>query len=165
MRIFDDNGMMIFPSPVMQELRSTSKVLVVRACYCPRGHNLVNDKAMFSEHSGILMRVRKEMSEGLLAISPVYGDKSRISLGMRIENGDVLTLLCPECGVPLPTYDECSCGGDVIALFTRPVPDYGNCVGICNRVGCHNAEIRSGDELLNYANLEHFEIRQTTGSS
>ena len=38
---------------------------------------------------------------------------------------DVLTLLCPECGVPLPTYDECSCGGDVIALFTRPVPDYG----------------------------------------
>ncbi|MBE0644869.1 MAG: hypothetical protein IH600_12365 [Bacteroidetes bacterium] len=157
MRIFHENGMMIFPSPVMRELRESSRALVVKSCYCPRGHNLVTDKAVFCEHSGILMRVRKGLSEGLVAISPVYGDKSRITLGMHLEKGGILTLLCPECGVPLPMYDECSCGGDILALFTRPVPDFGNCIGICNRVGCHNAEIRSGDELLNYAMLEHLE--------
>lgn len=157
MRIFDDNGMMIFPSPVVAELRESSRALVVRSCYCPRGHNLVNDKVAFGDFDGILMRVRKGMHEGLIAISPVYGDKSRISLGMRLEKGDILTLLCPECGVPLPTYDECHCGGDILALFTRPVPDFGNCIGICNRVGCHASEIRSGDELLTYANLEHYE--------
>lgn len=155
MRVFNDNGMMILPSPVMRELRENSNALVVKACYCPRGHNLVTDKAMFCNFNGILMRVRRELSEGLMAISPVYGDKSRISLGMRLEKGVILRLLCPECGVPLPTYDICSCGGDIIALFTRPVPDFGNCVGICNRVGCHNAEIRNGDQLLNYANLSH----------
>ncbi len=153
MRIFDDSGMMLFPSPYMRELRESSRALVVQTCYCPRGHNLIDDYAMFGEFSGILLRVQKGLSKGLVAISPVYGDKSRIALGMHLVKGDVLTLLCPECGVPLPTYDECSCGGDVIALFIRPVPDYGNCVGICNRVGCHNAEIRSGDELLSYANI------------
>lgn len=156
MRIFDDNGMMIFPSPVMRELRESSKALVVKACYCPRGHNLVNDKVVFGEFDGILMRVRVGHTEGLIAISPVYGDKSRITLGIRLKKGEILTLLCPECGVPLPTYEECDCGADVLALFTRPLPDFGNCIGICNRVGCHHAEIRSGDELLTYANLEHY---------
>ncbi|MDX9759137.1 MAG: hypothetical protein RBU27_08260 [Bacteroidota bacterium] len=155
MRIFDDNGMMVFPTPVMRELRECSKALVVKACYCPRGHNLINDKVVFGDFEGILLRMRKGHSEGLLALSPVYGDKSRITLGLRPERGDILTLLCPDCGVPLPVYDECMCGGDILALFTRPVPDFGNCVGICNRLGCHHAEIRNGDELLSYANIEH----------
>ncbi|MBR9975901.1 MAG: hypothetical protein KFF77_10005 [Bacteroidetes bacterium] len=154
MRIFNDNGMMILPSSFMPELRESNKALVMKACYCPRGHNLVNDKVMFGEFEGILMRVRKGMHEGLLAVSPVYGDKSRISLGMRLDKGDVLILVCPECGVPMPIYDQCTCGGDIRALFTRPVPDFDNCVGICNRVGCHTAELRNGDKLLTYANLE-----------
>lgn len=153
MRIFDDRGILLFPSPYMRELRESSKALVVKACFCPQGHNLISDTAVFGDFNGILVRVRKGADEGLVALSPVYGDKSRISLGMHLEKGDILGLFCPECGVPLPTYDECSCGGDVIALFTRPSQDYGNCVGICNRVGCKNAEIRSGDELLSYANL------------
>ncbi|MBN1448398.1 MAG: hypothetical protein JXA28_10750 [Bacteroidetes bacterium] len=157
MRIFDDNGLMIFPSQILRELRESTKVVVVQACYCPRGHNLINDKAQFSEHGGILLRVRDaELREGLVALSPIYGDKSRISLGLRLEKGDVIKLLCPECGVPLPVYDECSCGADLIALFTRPVPDYGNCIGICNRVGCYNAELKNGNELLTLANLEEY---------
>ena len=154
MKIFDDDGLMIFPSEYMRELRESSKVIVVKACYCPRGHDLVNDRVQFNDHSGILLRLRdRELHEGLVALSPIYGDKSRISLGMHLEKGDVMKLLCTECGVPLPVYDQCSCGADVIALFTRPRPDYGNCIGICSRVGCYNAELKNGNELLTYSSL------------
>ncbi len=155
MRLFDDNGLMVFPSETMRELRTSKNVVVVGECYCPRGHNLINERAKFNEFGGILLRVRRnETREGLVALSPVFGDKSRISLGIELENGMTMIMLCPECGIPLPVYDECSCGGDVIALFTRPVPDYGNCIGICNRVGCYNAVLKSGNELLSLANLE-----------
>lgn len=155
MRIFDDNGLMVFPSDAMRELRTTEKVVLIKSCYCPRGHNLVSDKSQFCDNDGIVLRVRQnQLREGLVALSPIYGDKSRISLGIHLEKGTVMSLLCPECGVPLPVYDECSCGADVIALFTKPVPDFGNCVGICNRVGCYNAQLRSGNELLNYSALD-----------
>jgi len=155
MRIFDDSGLMVFPSEAMRELRTSSQMVVIKACFCPRGHNLINERAQFTDFGGILLRVRgSAMREGLVALSPIFGDKSRISLGIELVKGMVMTLLCPECGIPIPVYDECSCGADVLALFTRPVPDYGNCVGICNRVSCYNAELKNGNELLNLANLE-----------
>lgn len=155
MRRFDDNGLMVFPSEAMRELRESRHIVVIEACYCPRGHNLINERAKFSDFSGILLRVRHNaMREGLVALSPIFGDKTRISLGIELQKGMVMKLLCPECGIPLPVYDECSCGADVIALFTRPVPDYGNCVGICNRVGCYNAELKSGNELLSLASID-----------
>lgn len=157
MRLFDENGLMVFPTDAMRTLQPRSQMVVLQQCYCPRGHNLVNDKAQFNDFDGILLRVRdRDMREGLVALSPVYGDKSRIALGLHLSKGDTMTLLCPECGVPLPVYDECGCGADVIALFTKPAPDYGNCVGICNRVGCYNAELRSGNELLSVANREQY---------
>jgi hypothetical protein len=155
MRIFDDSGLMVFPSDAMRELRTSSQMVVIKACFCPRGHNLINERAQFSDFGGILLRVRgEEMREGLVALSPIFGDKNRISLGIELIKGMVMTLLCPECGIPIPVYDECSCGADVLALFTRPVPDYGNCVGICNRVGCYNAELKNGNELLTLAQFE-----------
>ncbi len=42
----------------------------------------------------------------------------------------------------LPVYAPCPCGARLITLFQSPRADYSNCIGICNRVGCVNAEVK-----------------------
>ena len=154
MRRFDNKGMMVFPTPLPAEYRESNHVLVVQACYCLHGHNLINPRAQFNDFDGIFLRVRKDEVDGLVALSPVYGDKSRISLGIRLEKGDVFTLLCPECSVTLPVFGQCSCEADLITIFLNTEADFGHCMGLCSRVGCFNAQLKSGDELLTIASLD-----------
>ncbi len=40
------------------------RVLVVTRCFCPNGHDLVNRRASFNNHPGILLRVRGRKGEG-----------------------------------------------------------------------------------------------------
>ena len=159
MRLFDDQGMMIFPSPLCPEFRERKHVLVVSACYCPNRHNLVNSRAQFNEFDGILLRLRKGEEDGLVALSPVYGDRSRISLGLRLERSDVYTLLCPECGITLPVYDQCDCGADLFALFMTGDVSFANCICVCSRVGCHHSVVRHGNEVLTEAAIQHLARR------
>ncbi|MCZ7554822.1 MAG: hypothetical protein M5R41_00285 [Bacteroidia bacterium] len=154
MSIFDKKGMMIFPTPLPADYRESKHVLVVQECYCQQGHNLINERAQFNQFNGIFLRVRKDHEDGLVALSPVYGDKSRISLGVRLEKGDIFTLLCPECGVTLPVFGQCGCEADLIAIFLTANADFGNCIGLCSRVGCFNAQIQSGNELLTLSSIE-----------
>jgi hypothetical protein len=154
MSIFDKKGMMIFPTPLPADYRESKHVLVVQECYCQQGHNLINERAQFNQFNGIFLRVRKDNEDGLVALSPVYGDKARISLGVRLEKGDIFTLLCPECSVTLPVFGQCGCGADLIALFLTADADFGNCIGLCSRVGCFNAQIQSGNELLTLSSIE-----------
>jgi hypothetical protein len=153
MQRFNNEGMMIFPTPLPEAYRESERVLVVQACYCQRGHMLINERAQFNEFNGIFLRVKKNDEDGLVALSPVYGDPSRVSLGVRLEKNDVFSLLCPECGVQLPVFGPCRCEADLITIFLTAEADFGNCIGICSRVGCFHAQLMSGNELLTLTSL------------
>ena len=148
MRRFDDNGMMIIPVPAQPDLAEMKKTVLVTGCHCPKGHSLMAPRATFDGHPGVMVMVRKDNREGLVALSPIFGVKHKIALDIDLIQDDIMEILCPHCGSPLPVYSHCHCGGDLIALFTTPDADYSRCIGICNRVGCFNAEIRNIDDLL-----------------
>ena len=151
MERFDQKGMMIFPNP--EKIKKAGKLtdlLIIVKCYCPNGHNLVSDQAIFDGLNGIVLKVRKAGQEGHVALNPAYGLKHRISLNIKLVKDDLLEVTCPQCGVALPVYSECSCGGNLIALFLDEKPDFTNSVLICNRVDCQNAQIKLHNEMVHY---------------
>ena len=148
---FDQKGMMVFPSP--EKIRKAAKMehlIVIAKCYCPNGHNLINDQAVFDGFPGIILKVRKAGQEGRVALNPVYGLKHRVSMDIRLVKDELLEVVCPECGVILPAYSSCSCGGELIALFLDEKPDFTSSILICNRVDCQNAQIRLHNEMVHY---------------
>jgi hypothetical protein len=161
MERYDHKGMMVFPSP--EKIKSAGKMadlLVIRQCYCPNGHNLVNDKAVFDGFNGILLKVRNAGGEGHVALNPVYGIKHRISLDIRLAHDELLEIFCPECGAPMPVYSSCSCGGDLVTLFLDEKPDFTNSILICNRVDCSNAQICLHNEFVHYDGVGHVMFKQ-----
>lgn len=147
MKRFSKDGLMIIPVPEKKEAPAKN-IVVIRECYCQNGHSLINNRIKFGEYNGILIAVEKGSAKGLVALSPVYGEKYRVSIDVNLEEGELLTLSCPECGARLQSYGPCSCGGDLVVMFTKPVPDFNYCIGICNRVGCTHAEIKNEGQLL-----------------
>ncbi|MFH1194964.1 MAG: hypothetical protein V1720_04590 [bacterium] len=148
MDLFDSKGMMIFPSPIRKEIKESEKVLVINECYCPNGHNLVNSRVSFNGFHGIMLKVKCKDKSGFIALSPIYGDKSKISLDIDLIKDELLEIKCPICDEQLPVYSQCTCGADLITLFSTNNKDYGNCIGVCSRVDCFNAEIKTQGELL-----------------
>jgi hypothetical protein len=138
---------MIIPTP--EKIKPEQKeLIVIRECFCPNGHNLVTSKVKFNDRDGILLTIKRKSKKGKIALSPVYGDKSRISIDVDLKEGDLVQLFCPDCKVKLSTYADCECGGELVVMFTQPAIDYKNCIGICNRVGCRHAEIKNEGQLM-----------------
>jgi len=149
MKRFDSKGMLIIPNPVSSEsICKQKQILLVKECYCQNGHNLISKSAIFNGFEGIVIKVRRGDKEGLVALSPVYGYKSRVSLNVDLFEDEIWEILCPQCNASLPIYSECACGGNMIALFTDKEASFANCIGICNRIGCYNAGIQHSNELL-----------------
>lgn len=150
MRRFDQKGMMIWP--FLNDSASSggkdSGIMVVENCYCQNGHNLVSNRVKFNVFNGILLKIAKDSRAGFIALSPVIGDKSRISIDIDIAEGKVENLLCPQCDAQLPVYAPCNCGGKLISLFLHADANFADCVGVCSRFGCKYAEVRSGDDLI-----------------
>ena len=120
---------------------------LVAPCLCSNGHSLLTDKATFSGHNGITLKLRNGDRDGFLALSPILGDKERTFFDTEWAEGEIVEICCPTCSEPLPVYNECFCGADLVAMFTRAGKDFANCVGICQRIGCTHAEIISNYEL------------------
>lgn len=151
MGMFDLKGMMIFPTP--EKLKKACKMkelIVIQECFCPKGHNLTSNQAVFDNLNGIVLKVKVGDREGHIALSPVFGIKQRVSIGINLKKDELLEILCPECSTPLPVYSACNCGGNLITLFLNLQSDYTNSVLICNRVDCQNAQIRAHNEVANY---------------
>ena len=150
MERFDKKGMIVIPNPIFHETANSEKLLAAVEAYCPNGHNMINGRAKFSGYSGIVIDVEQDGERGKVALSPIYGDKSRISLDIDLIDGKVLKLFCPVCGVALPPYSECTwCDkGKLIAFFLTPNADFSYCFGVCNMVGCPNAAVIKGGEMV-----------------
>jgi len=155
MERFDRKGMLIIPNPMADRYPARRKVLVVKELYCPRGHGLLSPRAVFDEHPGILVGARDARGdEGLIALSPIFGDKRRVALDLDLASGELLSLHCPECLTPLPAHSPCECGGELTALFLTPAADFADCIGVCNRVDCVNAKIISSGEMVSLAMID-----------
>ena len=147
--------MMLFPNPMKKsEICRNKNLLVINNCYCHNGHNLISETAIFNGFKGILLNAAHMGQSGLVALSPVYGYKSRVSLDLVFNPGEIWDVSCPDCSEKLPVFSSCSCGGDRIALFLDKNADFANCILICNRIDCFNAEIQFNNELLHYSGVD-----------
>ena len=155
MERFNERGMLIIPNPI-QERRDTDKILVVSRLYCPNGHSLISSRAVFNGYPGIMVRVKKGDISGLIALSPIYGSKARISIDIDLESGEVMDLHCPVCDILLPVHSPCRCGADLVAFFPTTDADFTNCVAICNRVDCINSHILINDEVISLSMIDAF---------
>lgn len=129
----------------------------VQECYCPQGHSLLTDLASFDGYPGITVKLKTPTQEGLLALSPLLGDKARTFFNFERRPGEIVELCCPSCSVALPVYNVCSCGADLVAMFLTTSLDFSNCIGICQRIGCLHSEIKSNRELRLYSRRGYFE--------
>ena len=147
---FNSKGMWRFTTMTRNKKESdiADDVVVVKKCFCPNGHNLVSQRVDFKGYSGIMLKIKIGKRTSFLALSPLCGDKSKLTLDIDLIEGEILELLCPICVVPLPVYAPCDCGGDMITLFADDKGNYCNCIGVCNSVGCSHAEIKNPDELF-----------------
>jgi hypothetical protein len=151
MKRFDIKGMMVFPNPISKtKLLKEKELLVVKECFCHNGHDLVSDRAIFDGLSGIVLKVKKGKRSGLVALNPVYGYKSRISVDVHLKKDETWKISCPVCNEPLPVFSSCNCEGDLTALFLDKKADFFNCILVCNRIDCPNAQIKYNNEIIYY---------------
>lgn len=154
MERFDHKGMIIIPNPI-NKVAAKDNVLVVNELYCPNGHSLISNRTVFNGHQGILIGIGVDDRRGLVALSPVYGDKTRVSIDIDLPHGALAKLFCPVCRADLPVYANCSCGGELLALFLTGEANFMDCIGICNRIDCVNARIVSSGELISETMLDY----------
>ena len=156
MKRFNSKGMLIIPKPKKLTQNEEDLMLIIKECYCPNGHNLISNRVRFAGFPGILLKAKKEDgSEGLIALSPIWNEKSRISLDLDLHKGEKLELFCPKCGEALPIYNKCPiCHGDLVSMFLEPNNDFSNCLSVCNVIDCPEAEIKKGGDRLLYSDME-----------
>lgn len=127
--------------------------MVVRECYCPKGHSILSDLATFGGHQGLTLRLLTATQDGLLSLSPIIGDRDRTFFNFEEVAGEVIQICCPTCAEPFPVYNECSCGAHLVALFTSPQTSFAKCIGICQRIGCLHSELLTERDLRLFSRL------------
>jgi len=146
---------MVFPNPrEKRKICNQNKILVFTECYCSKGHNLISENAKFNGFNGILLQISNEKEKGHIALSSVYGCKTRVSVGIKLKEGNQYKLSCPECNTELPAFAKCHCGADIITLFLDREVTFNSFVGVCNRIGCENSYIQIGEELITSARMD-----------
>ena len=148
MKLYDNKGLLFIPSPADPKAEKEAMTVIIEKCFCSNGHNLISKQAHFGKYEGIVLNIKMGKNEGIIALSPVFGDKSHITMGITLQDGKLVELSCPVCNAKLPGYSSCECGGDLVIMFTGKLNDFNNCVGVCNRVGCKHAEIKNEGQLL-----------------
>ena len=154
MKRFNNKGMMLIPEPIESDSVKDGKVLIITEAYCPNGHNLIDKRAMFNGHPGIIVNINENGDTGTMALSPIVGDKARICLDVDLENGEHIDIFCPHCNVQLPIHSPCdACEGNLITLFITPDANFNDCVAICDTIGCSQANILSSGEVVAISRL------------
>lgn len=154
MKMYNSKGMIYIPESKKIPIQPEGELIVLTEGFCVNGHSLINSRVKFRKYSGLYFTVFGKNGRGFMALSPVWGEKIRLSIDIDLIDDELIDICCPTCGVLLPKYSPCDCGGDMVTVFLDKEGDYSNCIGICNRIGCPNSEIKSSDELL-YNSRKH----------
>lgn len=147
MQIYDKTGRLDF-SKIEYSSKSVKQIVEVKHLFCHNGHNLVSPRAVFNGKNGILLKASIGDSQGMVALSPVFGDSSRITVDLDIVENGIYHFSCPECGENLKIFNDCVCGAPRIALFADPSLHEANCICICTRLGCHESRIISSEDII-----------------
>lgn len=152
MKRFNAQGMQLFPNTIRKsKVGKSRQMLLINECYCHNGHDMITDRAIFDGHKGIMLKVKHGKKEGIVALSPVYGFRTRMSLDLQLYTDEVWEAYCPICDEQLPNVSKCHCEGDLFAMFLDDKADYSNSILLCNRIDCFNSEIKYNDELIFYS--------------
>jgi hypothetical protein len=123
--------------------------VVVTQAYCPKGHNLVGaGPTAFEGYPGIAIWVSDGKTQGLVELSPVHGDRTKV--GPDFPSGTKLRLECPICRTELPQLAHCSCQADgtLRKLYLSEKLDEAYLVGLCDVWGCTRSRVIDGSEIL-----------------
>lgn len=137
-------------------VRDLARNQVITECYCPNGHTILTDTACFQGYPGLTLKLKNKSAEGLLAISPVIGDRDRRFIDFDQQVGEVVDICCPTCAESFPVYNVCPCGAYLVALFTSKKTHFSQCIGICQRLGCLHSELLSERDLRLYNRQDYF---------
>ena len=124
-----------------------AELKVIEDSYCPNGHSLISDDVVFFDHSSIHLKARHKKNVSDLFVSPVVGDKCKVSFDTKLENDVVYELICPTCKVTLPIASPCTCGGQLVALYLDKGLKLSRSVTVCSKFGCPNSEVKGIDKL------------------
>jgi hypothetical protein len=155
MRAFTARGMLNIPTPG-KIIKPQKTAFIIKECFCTEGHNLISSRVSFDGHHGILLKARRGKNAGLIALSPICGQKNRIDYGITLAENDLLVLKCPICKTRLPIYSPCECGASMVTFFLDRINSFTNCIGVCNRVGCKHAVIVMQHELSVCSGLDQW---------
>ncbi len=155
-QIFNSHGYLIIPDPRAKRKEEKKSVAIVTECYCPDGHNLIWDYAQFNGYAGIRISVQKENGEiGDIALSPIFGDHSRVSLGINLVKGEKLKLFCPYCEKEFPVLKKCECDkGELRVISLKKQFSYHDGIVVCDVVDCFNSFIIKSGELITETMIE-----------
>lgn len=156
MNKYNEKGMIIYPCSRKEEVVHTHDYLVVEQCFCPNGHDLVTSQIHFNNFKGVKLQVSTGSQKGIVFMSPIYGEKCRASVGVDLKFSELYELSCPDCGVRLPAFGPCTCGGELMTLFLDEKLSFSNCIAVCNSFGCPHSEIKSVEQLRNFYMTDSF---------
>ena len=122
-------------------------VAIIEEAYCPNGHRLISDEILFCDFKAIHVKIRNKKFLTDLFISPLVGDKSKLSLDTSLDKNIIYEFLCPECRTRLTVASPCSCGGELMALYLDSSLKLSNSVTVCNRFGCPHSEAKGIEKL------------------
>lgn len=115
---------------------------------CSKGHSLRCDKVKIHDYPSIKAKAKVKEEEGLIYIDPIYGSFDNIIEGMKIPEGSLVELFCPECGESLTDSTE-NCQVCSSPMFVFHLPNQSIVEG-CLKKGCmfHKLKIVDADQQL-----------------
>jgi hypothetical protein len=125
----------------MSLIQKLAQNLRVGGGQCTNGHSLMTSSKQFEGENAIKLTLRLAGREGMIYLNPYFG-KFEHECNLELKKGDVVELLCPECGVSLSVDTMCNLCN--IPMFAVQLPDGGQ-VEACPKVGCHNHSLKIVD--------------------
>ncbi|MFP4459373.1 MAG: hypothetical protein ACLFSQ_07285 [Candidatus Zixiibacteriota bacterium] len=149
---FDRKGVWIIPDPKdMKKQKGDKKCLVVSRAFCHNGHSMIWKKAKVNGYPAIRIEAETKSGKvGDIVISPIYGDKTNVTLGLDSQPDEKLILRCPVCHEELQTLKKCdNCAdGDIKSIFLTDDINIHDAIGICDVQNCPNAVFMISGKLL-----------------
>ncbi len=136
---------------VQIEIEVASKKLHVTHATCPNGHALQDSQVKIHREPSLKVKVRNKGKEGYLYLDPVYGRYDNIIKDIEINEGDVVEMFCPECGIDLSDPDEtCQLCASPMFIFHLP---HGGIVEGCLKKGCLFHKMKIVDAEMQFTRM------------
>ncbi len=143
----EQDKIIVYSTTLKSDKLEKSDLRVIEESYCPNGHSLISGYVYFFDYKAIQVRIRYKNKVSDLFISPVIGDKCKVSFDTQLKNDIEYEFLCPECNTGLPVASPCSCGGKLIAVYLDKSLKLSKSVTICNKFGCPHSEVQGIENL------------------